>query len=432
MVLHDPQEFGGLEEYAVSLAIGLQDLHHDVSVFSTTWVPTENQYVKRLRQNGVTYIQVPKWPSRIASHWPTKIKLLDAVMVLAIPTVFVLSIGLFSARRKSWKQSFLSATGWLRRQLLVRFIAPDRYKPLARIVLFWWRLRWHPDLLHIHGYTDNLLFAIEWAYENKLPVVYEEHQTPDSQFDWWKDFSHSINKAAVVVAVSDKSAEGLRLVCGVTRPIIVRNPLLPDPFVGGWQRNDVSRVNGHDLRVTTIARLTEAKGLNYLLKVVVQVRSSYPLIQFRVYGDGDLRKELLNLSSQLGLNGDEIFVGPYTTREELSQIMAETDIFLMSSVLEGQPLAVVEAMAYACPIVTTAVGGIPELIQDGVNGILCEPRDPICLAKNIIKLIEDPQLRFRLGGEARKSYEKGSYQRESVSKHFVSIYNQAVQEVVLS
>ena len=100
----------------------------------------------------------------------------------------------------------------------------------------------------------------------------------------------------------------------------------------------------------------------------------------------------------------DIFVGAFTSREELSRIMAGTDIFLMSSILEGQPLGVVEAMAYGCPIVTTAVGGIPELIQDGVNGLLCPPEDPQCLAEKIkLMLDDDPALRQRLGTAARAS-----------------------------
>ena len=76
--------------------------------------------------------------------------------------------------------------------------------------LNWWKFWWKPDLIHIHGYTSDLLFVIDWAYSKKIPVVYEEHQTPDAQFDWWQDFKKSINKASVVVAVSEISAKALR------------------------------------------------------------------------------------------------------------------------------------------------------------------------------------------------------------------------------
>jgi glycosyltransferase involved in cell wall biosynthesis len=428
MVLHDPQEFGGLEEYATTLAIGLRQRGHQVSVLSTTWVPPDNQYLRRLRQSGVMYAQVPKWLSRPASHWPTKEKILAALMWIAGPLVYSLAGSLSLLRRCSWGQALTSAHGWLRGQLLSRLIGPDRYKSLARLLLNWWRLRWRPDLLHVQGYTTNLLFAVDWAHAKKLPVVYEEHQTPDAQFDWWRGFQHSINKAAVVVAVSEKSAQALRAVCGVTRPIVVRSPLLPDPIAPGWQRHGKPRQGDEPVRLSTVARLSVAKGLIYLLDAIAQVKATHPTAQFRVYGDGSLRQELLAYAAQLGLDGNSIFVGPFTDRDELTHIMSQTDIFVMSSILEGQPLGVVEAMAYGCPIVITSVGGIPELIEDGVNGLLCRPGDPTCLAQKIRLLIEDPALRARLGLAARHSYQQGPFQPAAVCDHFISIYHQVLQQ----
>jgi glycosyltransferase involved in cell wall biosynthesis len=158
------------------------------------------------------------------------------------------------------------------------------------------------------------------------------------------------------------------------------------------------------------------------------VKATHPSAQFKVYGDGPLRQELLAYAGQLGLDGNAILVGPFTTREELSHIMAQTDIFVMSSILEGQPLGVVEAMAYGCPIVTTSVGGIPELIKDGVNGLLCMPGDPACLAQKIRALIEDPALRTRLGHAARHSYEQGPFQPAAVCDHFISIYQHVLRQ----
>jgi glycosyltransferase involved in cell wall biosynthesis len=424
MILHDPQPFGGLEEYAATLAVGLQQSDQQVSVLSTTWVSKDNQYVRRLLANGVTYIQVPKWLSRPASNWLTKQKILNGILWLASPLIFLMALGLLFVRRSGWRQAWSSAHGWVRGQIHY-FIAPNRYQPLTRLLLSWWRLRWRPDLLHIQGYTSTLLFVIEWAHKMGIPVVYEEHQTPDARFNWWQGFEQSINKAARVIAVSEKSAEGLREVCGVTRPIVVRNPLLPDPLISGWHRNGK---HNQVLHVTTVARLVEAKGLEYLLETIAKIRLTHPDVEFRVFGDGPLRQDLLDRAASLGLDGEAIFAGPFNGRDELSRIMAETDIFVMSSVLEGQPLGVVEAMAYGCPIVTTSVGGIPELIRDGVNGLLCLPRDPDCLARNILRLIDEPELRVKLGKAARQSYQQGPYQPVSVCNEFILIYEQVLKE----
>ena len=112
----------------------------------------------------------------------------------------------------------------------------------------------------------------------------------------------------------------------------------------------------------------------------------------------------------------------------LGNLNADTDIFVISSVLEGQPMCLVEAMAHGCPIVTTAVGGIPELIEDGVNGLLCAPRDPDALAERIQLLMERSDLRRRLGAAARRTYEQGPYQPASVCAHFESIYGEVLRQ----
>ena len=428
MVLYDPQQFGGLEEYAATLAIGLQAQGQQVSVLSATWAPPENQYLRKLRDHGVAVVQPPKWLSWPVSHWATKERMLAAALWLATPLVYLLASALASKRRCAWRDALTSARGWLGGHLLRCLIGPDRREPLARLLIAWWRWRWRPDLLHIQGYTRTLLFVIDWAHDHHLPVVYEEHQTPDAQFDWWQGFQKSINKAATVVAVSEKSAQALRTVCGVTQPIVVRSPLLPDPLAAGWRPRKQTPATGEPIRVSTVARLVVAKGLTYLLEAIVQVQATYPRSEFRVYGDGPLRQELLDYAGRLGLNGESIFVGAFTSRQELAEIMGQTDIFVMSSILEGQPLGVIEAMAFGCPIVTTSVGGIPEVIEDGVNGLLCQPGDPTCLARHICSMIEDPILRARLGSAARKTYERGPYQPAAVSSFFVTLYHDVLRQ----
>lgn len=429
MVGYNLNDFGGLEEFAVALSTSLKQQGYQVSFLSAAWSPPNNQYVQRLREANVPFVQLPKWFWMPASHWPTKEKIRAIVLWLLAPLIFLLAGAVFLFKRRSWSKAFSSARNWLQGQLMRRIIGPDRYQPLTRLLLHWWRFRWRPDIIHIHGYTSSLLFVIDWAYAHGIPVVYEEQQTPDPHFDWWRGFQKSINKATIVVAVSEKSAEGLRTVCGVTRPIVVEGPLIADPMASGWRRDAQMHQAGEPLIVTSLARLYVTKGLTYLLEAIAKVKQVHPTTQFKVYGDGPLRDELLAYASKLGLDGRQIFVGAFTNRAALSQIMTQTDIFVMSSILEGQPLSLVEAMSYGCPIVATTVGGIPELIQDGVNGLLCPPTDSECLAQKICVMIENPDLRIRLGQEARKSYEQGPFQPISVCKRFISIYQNALQSV---
>ncbi len=423
MILHDPQSIGGLEEIAVTLAIALQARGVQVSVLSDTWVPPHNQYFERLRSHRIPVSQVPKWLSRPASHWSTKERLVRYVMWLLSPLVVVIGTGLCLGRKLRWRSSVQSTFNWLRQHLAWPLLGPDRRAPLTRLLLSWWRWRWRPDVIHIQGYTSGLLFAVDWVYEHGVPMVYQEHQTPVPEFDWWDQFPAVINKADVVVAASQESVRGLRAICGVIKPIeVMGHPPVADPVQCGWRRDEPRHEPGARLRISTVARLSVAKGLTYLLESAAVVTKRYPSVEFRVYGEGPLKEDLMEHARQLGLDGCAIFVGPFTSREELGMIMAQTDIFVMPSILEGQPVGLVEALAYGQSVVATRVGGIPELIDHGANGLLCPPADSNALTQNICALVEDPALRARLAEAARASYERSQFQPASVCDSFIALY----------
>lgn len=425
MVVFDFMEFGGLEEIVVALAWALQARGHQIAIVSTGWVPKENQYRKALERQKIPFYVPPKGLFNLAVDWSAKEKMTAKLMVILKPVVFIFAFLLF-LRRRSWRSSFASARGWLNGRLM-DLIGPNRRQWLAKMLLTWFNWRWRPDLIHIHGYTTTLMFALDWTSHNNIPSVYEEHQTPDTHFDWWDGMSDHINKATCVVAVSEASASALREICHVRRPLFTVTPIVADPCatVG----NDVLalRLYDHDLDVSVVARLGETKGLDYLLNAVASVKKQYPNIHVRVWGDGPLRHDLLSQAQTLGLDGEQIFVGSFA-HQDLPQIMSSTDIFLMPSILEGLPLALIEAMAYGRPIVATTVGGIPELIEDGISGLLCPPKDSYALAEKLNLLIENPVLRQTLGKAARRTYEQGPFHPEVVCERFVSIYRAALAE----
>lgn len=417
----DMQDFGGLEEYAVELAAALQRRGDQVTVYCAAWTPPTNQYRRRVEAAGIRLVQPYKHLSLIASDWPTKERLLRMIVRAAAPLTCLMALGLSVVRRQSFARSRASAEGWFRNHVC-RLTGPDRRALLTRLMLKFSWLRGAPDVIHIHGYTENLLFLIDWATARGVPVVYEEHQTPDPRFDWWKNTHKSINKSARILACSVASARALQQVCGAVKPIVPRPSLCPDPCPGGWTPRAFG--NHRPVQVTTVARLYVTKGLTYLLEAIALVRATHPHVVFRVHGDGELRDELLEYAHRLGLDGNEIFVGPFE-RSELKQIMSQTDIWASASVIEGQSLALVEAMAYGCAIVTTDAGGSAELIQHEHNGLLCPQADSRSLAANISRLIESPKLRADLSAAARRSYEEGGFQPHEVAEFTEAVYHGA-------
>ncbi len=427
--LYDMQNFGGLEEYAVELAAACRKSGDDVTVYCTFWAEPENQYRRRIEAAGIRLVQPPKWLSMPASHWPAKERWNAALTNLASPLTLLLAGALWAARRSGPRQAWTSARGWLRGQF-AKLTSPDRREALTRAMLRLDWLRGKPDVVHIHGYTRNLLFAIDWVSSMRVPVVYEEHQTPDAQFDWWEGSGDSINRSSRILACSEASAEAIREVCGARRPIVPRPPLCPDPWPQGWSA-PAEKEAGAPPIISVVARLVVAKGMRHLLDAVAIVRRSHPDAVFRVYGDGVLRDDLLAYAAELGLDGEQIFVGPFS-RGELKGIMLDTDIWASASILEGQSLALVEAMAYGCAIAATDAGGSAELIRHEENGLLCPRGDAESLARDILRLIESPGLRRSLAASARRSYEDGLYQADAVARFIRGVYSEAVDEAASS
>ncbi len=217
----------------------------------------------------------------------------------------------------------------------------------------------------------------------------------------------------------------MQRVCGARRPIVPRPSVCPDPYpdsVVPPTATDSGRV-----RITTIARLYFTKGLDHLLEAIALVRRTHPGAEFRVHGAGELRADLLRRAEELELDGEAIFVGAFE-HADLPRIMRQSDMWVSSSILEGQSLALVEAMAYGLPIAATAAGGTAELIEHRVNGMLCAPSDPVALAENITALIESRELRETLGRAARETYERSPFQPHAAAEIIRRVYLDAVHD----
>jgi glycosyltransferase involved in cell wall biosynthesis len=151
--------------------------------------------------------------------------------------------------------------------------------------------------------------------------------------------------------------------------------------------------------VGNIANFKAAKDHANLLRAAVAVRAAVPDVRFLLIGQGPLEPETRRLAAELGLDGTVIFAG---FRSDAQRLAATVDVFTLSSTYEGLPIALIEAMALGRPCVATSVGGIPEVIGDGAQGVLVPPRDPDALAGGLVRLLADPGLRATMGAAARE------------------------------
>ncbi len=154
--------------------------------------------------------------------------------------------------------------------------------------------------------------------------------------------------------------------------------------------------------VFSAGRLAEQKGFTYLLKAASIVRKIRDDVVFVIAGKGKLESTLKAETEQLSVEDSVHFIG-FT--EQIDPYVKGADIFILPSLFEGMPNAVMEAMALGKPVIATDVNGARELIEDGISGIIIPPKDPDVIARTLIDLIGNPERQAALGAAARERVE---------------------------
>jgi len=223
-------------------------------------------------------------------------------------------------------------------------------------------------------------------------------------------------RASTVVCVADEVASYLEGVVGVPRGKlqVLRNGVDTELFRPGLA--DEPLWSGPV--VGTVGRLDPLKDHLTLLRAFRLLVERVPNIKLVIVGDGPLRGELEAASRGLGIGDKVAFLG---RRSDIARLLRGMHVFVLSSVKEGLPLALLEAMASGIPVVATNVGGVPQVVQDGHTGILCPPGEPFELAQSINQLILDEELRRRVAANARSLVEH-SYSLRAMLSGYESLY----------
>jgi glycosyltransferase involved in cell wall biosynthesis len=158
-----------------------------------------------------------------------------------------------------------------------------------------------------------------------------------------------------------------------------------------------------ELVVGYAGRLSQEKGLKTLLRAFSEVLKSDEKCRLWIVGDGPLRSELQELTMAIGISDHVAFLG---FREDVLGIMAGMDAFVLPSLTEGTPMALLEAMSLGLPIVASAVGEIPQIINSGENGLLVSPGETRQLAHAIHKVHDEPSFARRLAESGRRTVEE--------------------------
>ncbi|MBI4422525.1 MAG: glycosyltransferase [Elusimicrobia bacterium] len=177
--------------------------------------------------------------------------------------------------------------------------------------------------------------------------------------------------------------------------------------IASWpiSKSDRSRVrlslklSPQDVLVGAVGRLDVQKGHAYLLEALAKLRVTHP-VKLLLLGDGPLRRELETRAKTLRVDQDVTFAGEVP---DVSAWLSALDVFVLPSLWEGLPNALLEAMGIGLPVVATKVDGVPEVVEHEVNGLLCEPKSSQGLFVALQDLVVDAELRQRLGAAAKRT-----------------------------
>lgn len=184
------------------------------------------------------------------------------------------------------------------------------------------------------------------------------------------------------------------------------------------------------LKIATVGRLVEKKGVEYAIRAVAQKVEQYPNIKYQIIGDGLLKEQLQSVINELGVEKNIVILG-WKNETEIIDILNQSHLFIAPSITasdgnQDAPINVLkEAMAMGLPVISTDHGGIPELVQDGVSGFLVPERDAAAIADKLEQLIENPQWWEKMG-KAGRAYVEQNYDLQQLNQQLVQLYEELV------
>jgi len=217
----------------------------------------------------------------------------------------------------------------------------------------------------------------------------------------------------IPVSISKEVARSVKATYGV-ESVVIYNGIPTSEYLREKRKSDEL------IRILNIGKFKKAKNHLLLVEAFSKTVKEMPNLRLLLVGDGSLRKKVENKAKTLGLEEKVLFLG---WRSDIPEILADCDIFVLSSDWEGLGIVLIEAMASGKPIVATNVGGIPEVVEDGITGILVPPRNPDALAKAILLLARDKKLRKEMGKRGREKAAR-EFDIETAVKNYEILYLQ--------
>lgn len=289
----------------------------------------------------------------------------------------------------------------------VHHLGRERFDPRILFDLVALARKRRARILHVHGYASADFGRLAARRAGAALILHEHFADPRMP-------AYQALADRLLAPLTDRAIA----VSASTREFLVRDRFVPESRVrliwNGAPLEEFTPTSPEKARavreelglpakalvVGSIGRLSEQKGHRYLLEAAARVLASRPEARFLVVGDGDLEAELKEQAGRLGIAPRVTFAGH---RTDIPSVLGAIDVLCISSTYEGTPLTLFEAMAAGRAIVSTAVDGCREVLEDGVTGLLVPPRDALALSEALLRALDEPALRDGLARAARRA-----------------------------
>jgi colanic acid/amylovoran biosynthesis glycosyltransferase len=420
------------ETFILRQVTGLLDLGHEVDVYSDSGNeaggPDHPEVAKYRLLDRTTYMKMPQetspyempvwpitgetWPpgsstsvpnvKRVARALPTFLRCLAHAPRL---TLQVLNSSTYGYQAASLSALYRLAGTISRRRSYD--ILHAHYGPVGNSYRFVRGLLKAPFIVSYYGYDA-------WAVPRKEgPDVYHRlFETADSVLILADDMGKQLQTLGCPATKQQKLAVGVR--------------------VEDFPFRERTRKSGEPIRLLTIARFVEKKGLEYSIRAFAQTLKSGANLIYDIIGDGPLRGRIQKLIAELQIEKQVILHG-YREGSQLHQIMDAAHIMVLSSVTasdgdqECTPVSLMDAQASGMPVLSTRHSGIPEVVCEGQSGFLVPERDVGALAERLTHLVEHPEIWAAMGRAGRRHVEQ-NYNCAMLSGELVGIYEKVIQE----
>ncbi|MEK7828447.1 MAG: glycosyltransferase family 4 protein, partial [Deltaproteobacteria bacterium] len=283
------------------------------------------------------------------------------------------------------------------------------------------------DIICTHSGKDSMIGAIAGRLSTKKPIIVRTRHLalPITSKITYSLLPHKVVTVSEYVRKYLVEEKGIAADKVISIPTGVYLEVFNSDVVKAVSREELG-ISSDAVIVGTIAILRRKKGHHTLLDAIPLVLKEIPNAFFIFAGDGPQKENIERKIRELGIERNVKLLG---LRQDIPEILKAIDIFVLPTLQEALGTSFLEAMAMKKPVVGTKVGGVPEVVKDGVTGILVPPEEPLKLADAIIILLKDRELMKQMGYEGRRDVEE-KYSVDVMVKGLFDFYNSLIGEAV--